>query len=156
MSGNTQTFDEYYGDDQGLLDFTEEDLSLPKLQLLIEYVFFPMLNHDRMKSFKMSLGEPEILSSSTESTVGNFTPATQTAIIPPGTLNLDFVNNFKKFNQHISYMIHQLSGDVTIDIPDVSIHDLKAAAEDEQVCSIFLNCCLEKRFSNLVNCIVRL
>lgn len=129
-------------DEYDLLDLDEEESSLSKLHLLIESVFFPMLNNDRNKAGRTVAGETEV--SDFETSPGevyqvlNPVPTGTPTIIPQGSLNLDFVNNFKKFNQHIAYMIHQLSGDVTIEIPDVVIYDVKVAAEDEQVSTICL------------------
>jgi dynein heavy chain len=106
-------------DIEEMLDFHEEhDYSLSKLKLLIEYVFFPLLSTDKGRTVKDT-------KANSSDTAGG-----QATNIP---LSIDFINNFKKFNHHITDMIKQLSGDVTIEIPDVNIYDVKAAAEDEQI-----------------------
>ncbi|KAL9651290.1 hypothetical protein ABK040_001243 [Willaertia magna] len=47
--------------------------------------------------------------------------------------NSDFISHLKKFSSQVGYMVRQISGEVTIDMPDVHIDDPKSAADDEQI-----------------------
>ncbi len=41
----------------------------------------------------------------------------------------------KKFDKHVSIILQQLSGEVNLDIPNVTIDDPKVAMQDEGLCA---------------------
>jgi len=89
------------------------EVNLTFLHMLIDGIFLPLLDHNILVPESGDKEDKNLQN------VG---------------MNLDFMNNFKKFNQHISHIKQQLSsGSIKLEIPDIHIDDPREAAKDEKI-----------------------